>query len=196
MIEIKSSRVFNLWRFTFLFKNQPKSAGREKAPDVNKEKKELTQAEKEALEAKIKPYQFRPYADLTDEEREIQRRIRSQGGKAAQAKRREQETLNEICKSLLNRQLDREQASEILGTAVDLLDDDELILGAVLTIKMCQEAAKGNVRAYETVRDTAGYAPKNLLAVTADIVTEADRNLMDNIKNRLALVQNDKTDVC
>ena len=74
-----------------------------------------------------------------------------------------------------------EQISEVLGTAENLLDGDKSV-SAVLTARMIQEAAQGNVKAYETLRDTGGYKPKDQVEV--ENITDADRALLARIEAR------------
>ena len=57
-----------------------------------------------------------------------------------------------------------------------LLDDS---VGSVMIGAMIQGALNGSFKCAEFVRDTAGYKPKNEVEISADIMTDADRSLID-----------------
>ena len=121
--------------------------------------------------------------ERTLEERQI---LATNAGKRSGEVRQQQKHMKEIAKKLLAHDMDRAQIEEALGTAQDLLDGDKTV-AAVLTVRMIQEAAKGNYKAFETLRDTAGYKPKDEVDITADIMTEADRSLVDKVSSRLGV---------
>ena len=121
--------------------------------------------------------------ERTLEERHI---LATNAGKRSGEVRQQQKHMKEIAKKLLAHDMDRAQIEEALGTAQDLLDGDKTV-AAVLTVRMIQEAAKGNYKAFETLRDTAGYKPKDEVDITADIMTEADRSLVDKVSSRLGI---------
>ena len=80
--------------------------------------------------------------------------------------------------------MDEGQIQEVLGTSESLLDGDKSVM-AVLTARMVQEAGKGSYKHYETLRDTAGFKPKDEVDISADIMTDADRALLDKVGRRL-----------
>ena len=108
----------------------------------------------------------------------------AKGGKASGETRRKQRDMRAVAKAILEHNMTEEQIEEVLGSAKYLLDGDNSTM-AVLTAKMVQEAAKGNYKAYETVRDTAGFKPKDQIETTVDIMTDADRSLIGKIAKRL-----------
>lgn len=108
----------------------------------------------------------------------------AKGGKASGETRRKKRDMRAVAKAILEHDMAEEQIEEVLGSAKDLLDGDNSTM-AVLTAKMVQEAAKGNYKAYETVRDTAGFKPKDQVETTVDIMTDADRSLIGKIAKRL-----------
>ena len=113
----------------------------------------------------------------TEEVREMQRK----GGINSGIARRKKKHMREIVQDMLAHAMTDEQISEVLGTAENLLDGDKSV-SAVLTARLIQEAAQGNVKAYETLRDTGGYKPKEEVAV--ENITEADRALLAKIDRR------------
>lgn len=118
---------------------------------------------------------------LADRTTEEQRRIAIMGGKASGEARKKKKHLREVVQAMLAHEMTEDQISEVLGTAENLLDGDRSV-SAVLTARLIQEAAQGNVKAYETLRDTGGYKPKEEVAV--ENITEADRALLAKIDRR------------
>ena len=53
---------------------------------------------------------------------------------------------------------------------------------------LCRKALEGNVSAFECIRDTIGEKPANEMAL--DIMTEADRKLIENVSRRLEAQEN------
>jgi len=75
---------------------------------------------------------------------------------------------------------------EILGKAKELLGE-ERSASAVIIARMIQEACAGSFKAAEFVRDTAGYRPKDIHEISADIITEEDRSLIEKLNKRLTV---------
>lgn len=122
-----------------------------------------------------------PFTALTEEE---QRQMAIKGGKASGEARRKKKHMREIAQNLLAHNMREDQIEEVLGTAKDLLDGD-LSVAAVLTARMIQEAADGNYKAFEVLRDTAGYKPKDQVEV--ENISEADKLLLERIAQRVGL---------
>lgn len=118
------------------------------------------------------------FTELTPTE---QRNIASMGGKASVEARRKKKHMREIAQALLAHDMTEDQVEEVLGTAKGLLDGD-FSVSAVLLARMIQEAADGNYKAFEVLRDTAGYKPKDEVAVEG--ITDADRALLAKIDRR------------
>ena len=122
-----------------------------------------------------------PFTERSEEEVKA---LNSKGGKKSGETRRKQRDMRAVARAILEHSMKDDQIQEVLGTATDLLDGDKSVM-AVLTARMVQEAGKGNYKAYETVRDTAGFKPKDQIETTVDIMTDADRSLLGKIANRL-----------
>ena len=63
-----------------------------------------------------------------------------------------------------------------------LEDPDTMIdnsYGSLILAAMAQGAKNGSFKCAEFLRDTAGYKPKNEVEISADIMTDADRSLID-----------------
>ena len=112
-----------------------------------------------------------PFNKLSEDE---QKEIRSKGGKASGEARRKKRDMREVAKAILEHAMNEAQIDEVLGNSKELLDGDKSVM-AVLTARMVQEAGKGSYKHYETLRDTAGFKPKDEIDISADIMTDADR---------------------
>ena len=107
------------------------------------------------------------------------------GGKKTQENINKQRTLNDIAKAMLNVELRQSSIDEILGDSKELIGDDK-DAGSVMIAKMIQTAMAGSFKAAEFVRDTAGYKiDKQQIDINADIMTDADRSLIDKLSKRL-----------
>ena len=122
-----------------------------------------------------------PFNKLSEDE---QKAIRSKGGKASGEARRKKRDMREVAKAILEHAMNEAQIEEVLGNSKELLDGDKSVM-AVLTARMVQEAGKGSYKHYETLRDTAGFKPKDEIGISADIMTDADRELIEKVNRRL-----------
>lgn len=85
----------------------------------------------------------------TEEQREIAR----QGGKASAEARRKKRDLRLALEMLLERDWTDKSGNVISGTEA-------------ITAKLFEQAMKGNVKAFETLRDTVGQAPVQKIETT------------------------------
>lgn len=122
-----------------------------------------------------------PFNQRTEEQ---QREIAKMGGKASGEARKKKRDMREVAKAILEHAMNEAQIDEVLGSSKDLLDGDKSVM-AVLTARMVQEAGKGSYKHYETLRDTAGFKPKDEIGISADIMTDADRELIEKVNRRL-----------
>lgn len=131
---------------------------------------------------------LKPVTSRTPEE---QREISRLGGIARGKQRREQRTMREQAQSYLQALMSQEQAKEYLGERdAEKLSAEDLTVQGIMIAKMAQEAMKnGNAKAAEFVRDTSGQRPKDIVEVTANVMTEADRNLIANMAEILQAKQ-------
>lgn len=125
---------------------------------------------------------LRIYNELTTEQK---RALHSAGGKASAEKKKKRRQAAEILDQMLAHELTEEQATEILGTAIDVLDGD-LSLYAVMNAKIAQKACAGDTYAYTVIRDTAGDKPVDRQEVHTT-VTEEDMKLIENVRKRLGV---------
>ena len=124
------------------------------------------------------------FIPLTERPLEEQKMIQSKGGKTRWEKERNKRTINDIAKELLDRTMSDDSIDEILGKSKEILGEDNTV-SAVMIAKMIQQAMAGSFKCAEFVRDTAGYKPKNEVDISADIMTDEDRSLIDKLNKRL-----------
>jgi len=91
------------------------------------------------------------------------RRIGSKGGKASVESRRRERTLRETLEKMLSLPINDEQTKAFIQNLG--FNDEELDNRTAITVAMYQEALKGNVKAYELIRDTLGEKPTDKLAI-------------------------------
>lgn len=99
---------------------------------------------------------------------EKDRQIQKLGGEAVQAAAKQRRTFKEEADLLLSKK-----------------DSNGLTCLENLTIAMYQRALEGDVKAYAALRDTAGEQPVSKSEITADIMTDADRQVIKNALERL-----------
>lgn len=111
------------------------------------------------------------------------RQIGAIGGKKSGETKRRKRDMRELARALLEQSYSTIKAQELLGDDAELLEGD-LTVANVLNMRMIQEANNGNVKAYESIRDTAGYKPVEQVQMDANVMTEADRALLDKVAKR------------
>lgn len=125
---------------------------------------------------------------LTERSEEEAKEIRRKGQQAMTKKRKERKTFRESMLELLS---DEVIAKEL----VKGIDNDVLKRYAeqhpgcnvqdLLNVATILHGYNGNMKAVEYTRDTIGEKPKDSIEVTADIMTDADRALLDKVNKRL-----------
>lgn len=113
-----------------------------------------------------------------DEKREIY--LKSQ--ESRKANKEAKKTFNELAKAMLEQSLTDEQIAMVMGDNPNILIDKSV--GSVIIGAMIKGALEGSFKCAEFVRDTAGYKPKNEVDISADIMTDADRALIEKIDAR------------
>ena len=146
------------------------------AEDKTAGTKELTGKEKRQLN-------LRPADKLTPEER---KELSRKGGIARQEQIKQRRTLKEQMLAILEANYSRETAEKFLGPDANNLTEDDLTGQGILSARMWKEACEnGSAKAAEFCRDTSGQRPKDLLEVSGNVISDADRALMANLSKRL-----------
>lgn len=89
---------------------------------------------------------------------------------------------NELAKAMLEQVASNKVISETIDDTDMMLDNT---YGSLILAAMIQGAKNGSFKCAEFVRDTAGYKPKNEVELNADIMTDADRSLLDKLNKRI-----------
>jgi len=113
-------------------------------------------------------------------EREDFKEITSKGGKASVKKRKEVRHAKEILSELLSEDLSEEEVTQILGH-----DSKDRNTYSVMIQKMLQVANSGNVKAFAELRDTFGDKPTEEVNLTANVITDKDRQLLALLSEKM-----------
>lgn len=114
---------------------------------------------------------------LADRTREERQKLGSLGGLKAKENREQKKNINELAKAMLEQTVSEDQIRAVLGDNTTMLLDNSV--ASLMLGSMIKGALNGSFKCFEAVRDTAGYKPKNEIEVSADIMTDADRSLID-----------------
>ena len=114
-------------------------------------------------------------AHKTPEERKASA---SKAGKASGKKRRDNRTLREIALELM--------AAEASPEDIKKYGLPEGVSNAVvMTAAALKKAREGDMKAFESLRDTAGQMPTKEVQVSAEVFTEANKALLDKVAERI-----------
>ena len=102
----------------------------------------------------------------------------SKAGKISAQKKRDTRTLKEIMLELLAEQAKPE---DIKRYGLPEGTSNAVVMAAAAAKK----AYDGDIKAQEYIRDTAGQMPTKEVNLSADIVTEADKKLIDKVAARI-----------
>ncbi len=124
---------------------------------------------------------------MADLPAEKQREISRMGGKASVEARRKKKALREICETLLALPATPEMLSKIQDSAKAVADAQGAPLTMYDAIALAQiiKAARGDTAAAQYIRDSAGDRPPDKQEVTATVLTDADKALLDRVAKRL-----------
>ena len=106
------------------------------------------------------------------------REIQVKGGKTLQATLRQRRTFAEAISTVLAQKPSQRVREELeLDSTADNLD---AVIAAML-----RQAQKGNVKAGDFLRDTIGEKPTDKLEASVETMTAEDREMLENIQNRM-----------
>lgn len=100
--------------------------------------------------------------------KEEQKKIATKGGIASGKARREKKTLRQCLEILLERTLKDKKGIEITGAEA-------------VSLKVFEKALKGDIRAFEVLRDTAGQKPVEKVQMKTDINIAESAERLSNI---------------
>ena len=113
---------------------------------------------------------LKPFTERTEKE---QRKIAKMGGKASGEARRKKKDLRLALEALLEKEFEDKKGNKLTGTEA-------------ITAKLFEKAMKGDVRAFETLRDTVGQKP-----VDKVVIAEVDQQVIDEIERLVEESEND-----
>lgn len=118
------------------------------------------------------------YSNLIDlaNNSERARILGEKGRQKAKENREAKKNFNELAKALLEQVASDKVINETLEDPGMMIDNT---YGSLILAAMLQGAKNGSFKCAEFIRDTAGYKPKNEVELQADIMTEADKSLID-----------------
>jgi hypothetical protein len=105
---------------------------------------------------------LKPFGERTEKE---QREIQQKGGKASAEARRKKRDLRLALEMLLEKEYTDAQGKKLTGTEA-------------ITAKLFQQAMKGNIRAFETIRSTVGQDPVQKITVA-----EINQDIIDEVED-------------
>lgn len=128
----------------------------------------------------IKPYNFTPGLGGEGE-----RERHAAGVRASQENRRKRKTFQEMAQAILAVQCSPEMVSESLGAYAGSVfpEGKQPTMAELILARQSVEAANGNGKSAEYVRDSAGYKPTQ--AVSIEGMDDASRELLDRVAKRL-----------
>jgi hypothetical protein len=119
---------------------------------------------------------------LSDRTKDERLEIVKKSHEKARENREQKKNINELAKAMLEQTMTERQIKSILGDDTNVLLDSSV--ASVMLGAMIKSALNGSFKAFESVRDTAGYKPKDVHEINADIITESDKALIDKaLKN-------------
>lgn len=113
-------------------------------------------------------------------EREDFKEVSSKGGKNSVKKKKEFRHAKELLMDILSEDLTENEVIDILGHDIQNRNAYNVMLA-----KMHQVATKGNVKAFEALRDTVGDKPTEEVNLNANVITDNDRQLMQVLAENL-----------
>nr|DAO43720.1 MAG TPA: hypothetical protein [Caudoviricetes sp.] len=126
---------------------------------------------------------------LNQRTKEEQREIASKGGKASVEARRRKKTMRENLEILLSMPLKPGKGADI-DNAENMKDfsKENVTVEQAMLMAQIQKALKGDIYAFEAVRDLIGERPVNKTEVSADVKTENpfDGLTTDELKKLIA----------
>lgn len=114
---------------------------------------------------------------------EERRRLGSIGGKKAQEINAKRRTAQEVMRMYLECKISKAQATEKLGEYAEYLPDNATLFD-VITLKQILESQEGSSKAFEVVRDTAGYKPVDQVQTDIKIMSDQDKALLEKVAKR------------
>ena len=114
-----------------------------------------------------------------DERREIGRK----GGLAYGENQKRKQTMQDCMQALLELTMSKDKARKDIGEIAEYASDNPTLM-EILNLVQIREAQNGSSKAFELVRDSAGYKPIECHEISAEIMTDNDRALLEKVAKR------------
>lgn len=121
-----------------------------------------------------------PASMRSPEERKL---LSSKGGQKYRENRQREKNMQECMRALLNLTISKKTATNGLEEYKDLISDNPTIM-EILNLVQVREAREGNTKAYEVVRDTAGFKPVDQIQTDINIMSDQDKALLEKVAKR------------
>lgn len=124
-------------------------------------------------------------------DKEKHREIARKGQKASTESKRRKKDIATICNDLLSLSVAELSADVLNPQLKEIIEkyDLNITLYDLIIAKQAEIALKGSTSAAQFIRDTAGDKPSEKLHATAEIITDSDRALLNNISDRLDSIE-------
>jgi len=120
--------------------------------------------------------------NLRERNREERLEIIAKANEKRKENNEKKRNFNELAKAMLEQVASDKMINNSIDDPSMLIDKS---YGSLILAAMIQGAANGSFKCAEFIRDTAGYKPKNEVELSADIMTDQDRSLLDKVSHRL-----------
>ncbi len=137
----------------------------------------------ERKKAKGRTENLIPLASRPPEE---QHAIRSKGGKNSKEAWKKRKNAQESMRAILSSGISASELRERYGEKAELLGDDPSLMDELNLVQVL-EAREGSAKAYELVRDTAGFKPVEQLQAEVNTMSDNDRELLERVAKRTGL---------
>nr|DAG92001.1 MAG TPA: hypothetical protein [Ackermannviridae sp.] len=132
---------------------------------------------------------LRPGTAIKDMEPKRKREIQQAGQKASVEAQKKRRTIKEIYSDLLQQpdSVEGLEDEELAQTVQEMAQQrgKPITLYESIAVAMAAKAKAGDVKAAVFVRDSAGDKPADQVELTAETMTDADRELLANVQKRL-----------
>lgn len=133
---------------------------------------------------------LKPCRTFDQREPEELREMARTGQQKGTETQRQRRTLKEICQAiaelpLSNTEALTDEAAQEIAAQTTAQTGKPCTIYEAMAAAQAVQAMAGNVKAFVAFRDSAGDKPADQVEISAETITDADRQLMDNIKRRL-----------
>jgi len=125
--------------------------------------------------------------DITTRPKEEQLSICRQGQKAMLEVRKKRKNIKDILDIIGGLSATELASNYVSAELVDKMSEvsEEITIYDVINLVQTEKAMQGSVRSAEFVRDSLGERPKDNVQIDVDIITDSDREMLQNLHDRI-----------